>query len=175
MVARRAWSALLALFVVAAVALALAVAAVPAVAGASTLTVLSGSMEPTLPVGSVVVVRPRPAGEVGVGDVVTFLARDPGSAETRVVTHRVVEVLDGPAFRTRGDANPDPDPGVVAAADLRGVEWYVVPWVGGAMAALRTPVGLLVGGGVLLLLLGAGLLLPAARPRADDRGARMAP
>ncbi|WP_267460610.1 hypothetical protein [Pseudonocardia oceani] len=43
------------------------------------------------------------------------------------------------------------------------------------MRAPRAPVGLLVGGGVLLLLLGAGLLLPAARSRADDRGARMSP
>ena len=50
-------------------------------------------MEPALPVGSVVVVRPRPVAEIGTGDVVTFLARDSASGESRVVTHRVVEVL----------------------------------------------------------------------------------
>jgi signal peptidase len=157
---RRVWSASLLLVVLLAVGLALAVAVVPAVVGGSTLTVLSGSMEPTLPVGSVVVVRPRPPAEIAVGDVVTFLARDPASDATRVVTHRVVEVLPGPGFRTRGDANPDPDPGVVAAADVRGVQWYTVPWVGGATDAVRTPVGLLVGGGVLLLAVGIGLLVP---------------
>lgn len=160
MLARRLWSALLTLLVLAAVALALAVAVVPAVAGGSTLTVLSGSMEPTLPVGSVVVVRPQPVEGIAAGDIVTFLARDPGSDATRVVTHRVVEVLPGPEFRTRGDANPDPDPGLVAPADVRGVEWYAVPWVGSAMEFVRTPTGLLVGGGALLLLIGAGLLLP---------------
>lgn len=157
---RRAGSALLLLVVLLAVGLALAVAVLPAVVGGSTLTVLSGSMEPTLPVGSVVVVRPRPPAEIGAGDVVTFLARDPASDATRVVTHRVVEVLPGPEFRTRGDANPDPDPGVVAATDVRGVQWYSVPWVGGAMEAVRTPAGLIVVGGVLLLVVGIGLLVP---------------
>lgn len=152
----RVWSALLLLAVLLAVSLALAVAVVPAVVGGSTLTVLSGSMEPTLPVGSVVVVRPRPPAEIAVGDVITFLARDPASDATRVVTHRVVEVLPGPEFRTRGDANPDPDPGLVAAADVRGVRWYSVPWVGG----LLTPIGLLVGGGLVLLAVGIGLLVP---------------
>ncbi|MBC8091842.1 MAG: signal peptidase I, partial [Pseudonocardia sp.] len=117
---RRVRSALLLLVVLLALLLALAVAVVPAAVGGSTLTVLSGSMEPTLPVGSVVVVRPRPPAEIGTGDVITFLARDPGSDATRVVTHRVVEVLPGPEFRTRGDANPDPDPGLVAAAGGRG-------------------------------------------------------
>lgn len=151
---------MLTLLVLAAVALALAVAVVPAVAGASVLTVLSGSMEPTLPVGSVAVVRPRPVETVAVGDVVTFVARDPASDATRVVTHRVVEVLPGPGFRTRGDANPDPDPGVVAVGDVRGVLWYSVPWVGRGMELARTPAGLVVVGGGVLLLVGAGLLVP---------------
>ncbi len=154
---RRAVGALLALGVLLALAVALVVAVVPALAGASTYTVLSPSMVPTLAPGTVVVVRPRPA--VAVGDVVTFIARDPDSSATRVVTHRVVAVEPGPALRTRGDANADDDPGLVAAADVRGVLWYSVPWVGRAAEALRSPAGLLVGGGVVLLL-GASLLLP---------------
>jgi signal peptidase I len=155
---RRAGAVLLGLLILAAVAVALAVAVVPAAVGGSALTVLSGSMEPALPVGSVVVVRPRPAADIVVGDVITFLARDPQSPATRVVTHRVTAVEPGPAFRTRGDANPDPDPGLTAAADVRGVEWYSVPWVGALGERVRTPGALIAGGGVLLLA-GVGLLL----------------
>lgn len=155
---RRAVSALLLLVVLAAVALAAAVAVVPALVGGSTFTVLSGSMEPTLGVGSVVVVRPRPAAEIAAGDIITFTARDPGSAATRVVTHRVIAVEPGPVFRTRGDANPAPDPGVTTAADVRGVEWYSVPWVGSLAERVRTPGALIAGGGVLLLV-GAVVLL----------------
>jgi signal peptidase I len=158
---RKVGSALLGLLVLAAIGLALAVAVVPALAGGSTLTVRSGSMEPALGVGSVVVVRPRPVADIAVGDVTTFLARDPGSADTRVVTHRVIAVEPGPAFRTRGDANPDPDPGLTAAADVQGVEWYSVPWFGTLGEQVRTPAVLIAGG---VLLLAGALVLLRRRP-----------
>lgn len=171
---RRAAGALLTAGVLAAVAVALAVAVVPAVAGATAYTILSSSMAPALPVGSVVVVRPRPAADVAPGDVITFLARDASSPDTRVVTHRVVAVEPGPAFRTRGDANADPDPGLVVPADVRGVRWYSVPWVGLAVERLTTPPGLVAVAGGLLLVLGAHLLLPrhAAPGRAAHRARR---
>lgn len=165
---RRALGILLALAVLAAAAVVLAVAVVPAVAGASTYTVLSPSMVPALAPGTVVVVRPRPAQAVAVGDVVTFTDRDPASPASRVVTHRVVAVEPGPAFVTRGDANPDPDPGVVAPADVRGVLWYAVPHVGRAAEVLRSPPGLLLAGGAVLLLVGLRLLLP--RPAREGAG-----
>lgn len=157
---RRIVGAVVTVAVLLAVAVALAVAVIPAVAGAQTYTVLSPSMVPTLRPGTVAVVRPRPAEQIAVGDVVTFTARDPATGDTRVVTHRVVGVEPGPAFRTRGDANADPDPGVVAAADVHGVLWYAVPQVGSLAEALRSPTGLLLGGGAVLLLVGVALLAP---------------
>ena len=91
-----------------------------------------------------------------VGDVVPFLAHDPGTSATRIVTHRVIAVDPGPALRTRGDANDAPDPGATVAADVRGVLWYSVPWVG----AIPSTSWLLLAGGVLLLLVGASVLAP---------------
>ena len=158
---------LVGLLVLAAVGLAVAVALVPAVVGGTALTVLSPSMRGTLAPGDVVVIRPRPVEQIAEGDVITFLARDPESSDTRVVTHRVVEVAPGPVFRTRGDANEDPDPGLVAAADVRGVMWYRVPWVGGAAEKLTTPAGAVVGGGAVVLVLGAVLLLGARKRREE--------
>ncbi len=169
---RRVATVVLLLAVVVAVGAVVAVVAVPAAFGASTLSVLSGSMEPALPVGSVVVVRPRPVAEIGVGDVITFVDRAEPSGEARIVTHRVVAIEPGPAFRTRGDANPDPDPGLVAPADVQGVEWYAVPWLGLARDRLVTPGGLILAGGLVLLLVGAHLLLPRSAGPVAVRPAR---
>ena len=62
---------------------------VPYLFGERSLTVLSGSMEPQLHVGDVVVVDQVPPLEVRVGDIVTF--RDPEDA-SRLITHRVREI-----------------------------------------------------------------------------------
>ncbi|RZT86363.1 signal peptidase [Pseudonocardia sediminis] len=157
---RRALSGLLSLVVLAVVALALAMTVVPAIAGATGLTVLSPSMTPTLGVGSFVVVRPEPVDGLAVGDVVSFTDREPSTGATRTVTHRVVGIEDGPSFRTKGDANADPDQRAVAAADVIGVEWYSVPKVGGWLTSLTSGPGLVIAAGVLLLLVAGWLLAP---------------
>ena len=94
--------------VVAALAVVAAVGLVPLVTGASTYTVLTGSMRPALPVGTVVVVRPTPVEQIAVGEVVTFLAHDPGTSATRVVTHRVIGIDPGPVLRTRATRTTRP-------------------------------------------------------------------
>ncbi len=105
-----------------------------------TLTVLSGSMEPEIPTGSVVVVTPKPLREVRVGDVIVFNAPTDG----RPVTHRVIEVLeDGnrPLIRTKGDANASADPWNARLLDEPA--WEVrtaVPGIGHAVLWLRQPV-----------------------------------
>lgn len=105
-----------------------------------TLTVLTASMEPAIPAGSVVVVRPIPTSEVRVGDVVTFEA----PVEARpVVTHRVIEVVEPgarPVIRTKGDASDSPDPWRARLVDDTAWEVsHVVPKVGFALNALRDP------------------------------------
>lgn len=71
------------------------------------VTVLTGSMRPHMPEGSVVLATPVAVEDIGVGDVVTY--RIP-SEDRRIVTHRVVEVVEPGVVRTRGDANDAPDP-----------------------------------------------------------------
>jgi signal peptidase I len=151
------------------VGIAVAVAVVPAVAGATPLTVLTGSMVPTLPVGSTVIVRPRPVSEIHAGDIITFTDREEGTTATRVVTHRVVEVLPGPAFRTKGDANNAADVRPVAAADVHGVLWYDVPLVGWLKDRLISWAGLFLALGVALLVVAAQFLLPDTPTRGKQR------
>jgi signal peptidase len=129
----------LALAVVA--ALLLAVVVVPLVLGWVPLTVLSGSMEPTVPTGSQVVVAPLEgeddAAGLSTGDVVTFMPRPD---DPTLVTHRIVGVaVDGEgrrSFTTQGDANAAPDAEPVTATQLRGLVKYHVPWAGYAATLL---------------------------------------
>jgi signal peptidase I len=158
--ARRVLNAVGALVVLAALALATVVAILPAVVGGKALTVLSGSMEPTLHVGSVAVIRPVEPAQVQVGDIVNFTDRDPATGQGRIVTHRVLEVQPGPQFVTRGDANPANDLHPIPAADVHGRLWYDVPYVGTLRERLVTPAGLAILGGVVLLGVALALLVP---------------
>ncbi|MEO7837436.1 MAG: signal peptidase I [Acidimicrobiales bacterium] len=105
-----------------------------------TLTVLSASMQPAFGPGSIVVVRPAPADELAVGDVITY--RIPVE-DRRVVTHRIVEIDrtgSRPIVRTQGDANNAADPWLARLED--DVAWRVaasVPAAGYAISTLREP------------------------------------
>ena len=104
---------------------------VPRLSGSTPMTVLTGSMSPSYPPGTLVVVRPGPADGIVIGDAITYQLR---SGEPTVVTHRVVGVgYDGKGervFTTQGDANESPDREPVRAVQVRGEVWYAVPWIG---------------------------------------------
>lgn len=122
------------------VLLLLAIGLGPRTGAYRTLTVLTGSMRPSMPPGSLVVVVPVDPSELAAGDVVTFEAPTP---QRQVVTHRIVEIVEPgahPVIRTQGDANPAPDPW--AARITAAPAWKVVltaPAMGSAIRALRTP------------------------------------
>lgn len=105
-----------------------------------TVTVLTGSMGPSMPPGSILVVVPVDPSRLAVGDVVTFEAPTP---EQQVVTHRIIEIVEPgahPVIRTQGDANPAPDPW--SARIIAEPAWKVVlavPMVGSGIRILRTP------------------------------------
>jgi signal peptidase len=116
-----------------AAAVALAVG-LPHAFGYKSFTVMSGSMEPAIGTGAVVVERPIAPREARIGDVVTF--KDPEGGE-RLITHRVtsVRVRGGTArFVTKGDANNAVERWSVPAEGSIGRVAYDVPQVGYAMA-----------------------------------------
>jgi signal peptidase len=98
--------------------------------------VLSGSMEPALATGGVILTRPVPPEELRVGDIITFDAPHGDG----FVSHRITAIEHGPplAFRTKGDANEDPDPFPVSATAIRGVVVLHVPYLGLLSQAVRT-------------------------------------
>jgi signal peptidase len=104
------------------------------------VTVLSGSMHPTLPTGSMVISVPESTRDVRVGQIITFQAPTAGHV---VETHRVVQIVEHgehPIVRTQGDANSTPDPWV-ARLDA-GPVWVTqaeVPLLGRAVHGMRAP------------------------------------
>ncbi|MFC7097895.1 signal peptidase I [Halobaculum marinum] len=114
--------------------------AAPALVGADeSYVVLTGSMRPAIAPGDVVFVTATPASAIGVGDVITF---DRGTDVP--TTHRVIEVIeeDGTLlFRTQGDANEDPDAGIVTAPNVVGVVTLTIPFLGTAITAIDSQYG----------------------------------
>lgn len=129
--ARRTRGILLGILLAIVCALALFTVVIPFVLGASSYTVLTGSMRPVLEQGHLIAVRPTPIADIRIGDVVTYQVH---SGEPEVVTHRVVAVgVDGTGERlltTQGDANNVADAEPVREVQVRGVLVYAIPWLG---------------------------------------------
>jgi signal peptidase len=112
-------------------ALAVVLVVVPKATGSTPLTVLTSSMEPSLPPGTLLVVRPTPVEEIRVGDVMTYQIE---SGRPEVISHRVTEIVsssDGTtSFITKGDNNDAPDDEAVLPVQVKGTLWYSVPVLG---------------------------------------------
>lgn len=108
----------------------LIVASIPLVTSWSGYVVRSGSMEPGMSVGDVVIAQPLPAGEpIPVGRVMVFDNPDTMSNHTTII-HRVIQKLDTGEFTTAGDANREHDSTPVAATDFTGRPSISVPFIG---------------------------------------------
>jgi signal peptidase len=125
--------------------------------GVQLYTVLSGSMEPEYPVGSLIWVKPTAASELAVGDVITFRLGNGTKG-----THRIVDIDSSTAsalkFQTKGDANEEAD-GWINASQIVGKAVFSVPYLGYAIVYIQSPPGLYVA-----LSAAAGLLLLAILP-----------
>jgi signal peptidase len=103
-------------------------------------TVSSGSMEPALKVGGVVVTQPAQAETIRVGDTITFHS----PLNNELTSHRVVAADKGSSlnFQTKGDANEDADPYILPAANLVGKVCFHLPYFGYVAQFIKTPLGL---------------------------------
>ncbi len=149
--------------------------AMPKIMGGQGVIVLSGSMEPALPTGGLAFVEPLSANEIEVNDILTH-RRNPNSST--LVTHRVVERIDGPnglVFRTKGDANEVADRDLIPASTVVGRVVFDVPYVGHLVDSLkdRSTFYLLVGIPDVLLIVHE-LWNIGADLRGSSRGARVA-
>ena len=109
------------------------VIALPMLTKSTPYTVLTSSMTPSYPAGTLVVVKPTDVQQIRIGDVVTYQLE---SNQPAVVTHRVIQIIEPTtasgteSFITKGDANSLPDAKPVKPVQVRGVVWYAVPYIG---------------------------------------------
>ena len=124
--------------------------------------VLSGSMEPQLKVGSVVVICPVEPETIAVGDIIAF---HPMGVDETMVSHRVMGIEEGTPlyFRTRGDANEDADPSAVPAQNVVGKIRFHIPYLGYITQFVKTPLGF------VLALVIPGLIIIAMYVRSIRR------
>ena len=98
------------------------------IAGYSLFRVVTGSMEPEIPVGALLICEQVEMDTVQVRDIICFRAQD-SAILGKMMTHRVVDVLNGAdgsvMFETRGDANLASDGYLVTQTNFVGkVIWY---------------------------------------------------
>lgn len=142
---------------VAVVALILIVSLLPIPGNYQIKTVLSGSMEPAIKTGAVVVVKP--ADNYEKGDVINFTGNFRLTSGKEVtVTHRIVEKNVSEAgvisYVTKGDANDDSDFETVAQRQVIGKVLFNVPYIGYVLETAKKPYGFLA-----LILIPAGLIV----------------
>ena len=112
------------------------------VANRSVLWVLTGSMEPTIPEKSYILIERVPVDEIAVGDVIVFVSDDDRIRGAKN-THRVVEIVgDHEAFVTKGDNNPTVDSVQARADSVIGVYRRTLPFLSRIGRFLATGIGL---------------------------------
>lgn len=121
----------------------------PKLVGYEPLMVLSGSMEPTYHVGSLVYVGKTDPTDLKEGDVITFSIND-----QTLVTHRIIEVNQEEQWvRTKGDANENEDGGTTSFTKIKGVVKFSIPFLGYLAAYLATKSGMIMAVTVVIVIL----------------------
>lgn len=122
---------------------------VPGFAGYKPLIVLSGSMEPVIFPGDIVVVRETPAEKLQEGDIVAFLR------EKTLITHRIIKIDDTDKqlkYYTKGDNNNADDNFAVTENMLEGKYVFRIPRLGHAAIFIQKPAGIILFVAVPLIL-----------------------
>lgn len=122
--------------------------------GLQIYTVISGSMEPTYHVGSLIYVKKVDPSTLKIKDPITFELSD-----KTIATHRIIEIIKDEEtntykFRTKGDANEDVDANLVEPNKVLGKALFTVPYLGylatyiqsypGNIVAICTAIALLI-------------------------------
>ncbi len=178
---RKLWNVISTLLVVAMVLLAFALVGVRLI-GLTPYAVLSGSMEPTYHVGSLIYVKDIDPADIEIGDPITFVVNE----DLLLATHRVVDIeifytkhvqvldendlpvfdekgnpvleevpLDEPSYyyQTKGDANDAVDGSAVYYKNVVGTPVFSIPQLGYLSSYLQTKKGMIMGISVALVLI----------------------
>src|SRR3990167_2756320 len=113
-------------------------AAIVPVFGNNALIVRSGSMEPTVAVGDLIITRIHKNLAYKIGDIISF------KNQGKIISHRIIglENQNGRIFyKTKGDANKNEDQGLVAESAIVGKAYFRLPYLGRLIAFTKTSAG----------------------------------
>lgn len=146
--------------------------------------VLTGSMEPAYPTGSLIYVRDVNPDDLRIGDAITF-----SLSPNVIATHRIVGIVpdeNNPTYRrfqTKGDANRSVDASLVAPANIIGKVAFSLPYLGTIANYIQNPPGIyvaiLVSGALIVLVFltdsSTGKKLPFLNKKGKQQAADMQP
>lgn len=139
-----------------AVALVVVVSAFPIQGNIQIKVVQSGSMEPAIKIGSVVLIKP--ASSYKIGDIITFEGSFKDAKGKKIpISHRIVEMkVQGsqPTYITKGDANEERDSREVLQNQVIGKVLFSIPYAGYVVETARTTYGFLA-----LVIIPAGIII----------------
>lgn len=120
---------------------------IPKIFGNNPVVVLSNSMTPTYPVGTIVYYHKVPKANIKINDVITFK-----TTNNKFVTHRVNEIVDN-KFQTKGDANNSPDAKLVDYENIVGkVAPISIPFLGYYVGFINSHIYSVIGVVIVLVL-----------------------
>lgn len=121
---------------------------VPMVLGYDEYAVVSGSMQPNIPVGSLVYAKECTIDNLEKGDIVTFQLSD-----STIITHRIYEIDQEGNITTKGDANQQPDGQILTIDNIIGKVGFSIPLLGFVSVYIKSALGVAVICGVIFILL----------------------
>src|SRR3989344_3978390 len=107
-----------------------------ALAGIQSFVVLTGSMQPTIPQGSIIYTQKQ--SWYPEGSIISFKNGD------TTITHRVIKVINKNnvlEYQTKGDANNTKDSKAIGGKDILGKQVFSIPYLGRLIIFLKTPQG----------------------------------
>ncbi|MTI48863.1 MAG: signal peptidase I [Firmicutes bacterium] len=125
---------------------------IPSVLGYKPMSVLTGSMDPTLKPGDMVIVKATDPNILKVNDVITYRV-----SNSTLITHRIIEITNEDQhlyFKTKGDANNTEDQRLISSEQVVGRLAFSIPKGGYIVNWIKSPLGL-----ILLVILPITFLL----------------
>ena len=126
--------------------------------------VLSGSMLPVLKIGDVVLVENTKYRKPQINDIVLYTARALDGTPVTTYAHRIIGGSAQGGWTIKGDNNNQPDYGLKANKDVKGVVILTIPKLGRLLSPI--PIALMLGG-VWLISLSIGQLRKMFSPTRD--------
>ncbi len=116
----------------------------PSIRGYQMLKVLSGSMEPAIHTGSVIIIKEAIDAPLKTGDIVTFRSAE---YDSMLVTHRIIALEESDTgdltYITRGDANDANDLSALEPSKIQGIMLFSIPLLGYVLDFMQSREGLL--------------------------------